>query len=139
MTGSGPYTQGLQFIRSWLSVWTSGKGLPRNNFGCAARPEQFPTRFRGTAGCIAAEARRALSTHIEESYLQAERGELVDGAQARRDIQEMKQNWHHDRLSKRRFIWCRRLDWDSSGADMRQPTEKPRQESTPAVRWPLTP
>ena len=29
MTGSGPYTQGLQIIRSWLSVWTSGKGLPR--------------------------------------------------------------------------------------------------------------
>jgi hypothetical protein len=25
MTGSRPYTQGLQFIRSWLSVWTSGK------------------------------------------------------------------------------------------------------------------
>ena len=24
MTVSGPYTQGLQFIRSWLSVWTSG-------------------------------------------------------------------------------------------------------------------
>jgi hypothetical protein len=25
MTGCGPCTQGLQFIRSWLSVWTSGK------------------------------------------------------------------------------------------------------------------
>jgi Arc/MetJ-type ribon-helix-helix transcriptional regulator len=47
------------------------------------------------------EERRALSTHIEEGYLQAERGELVEGTQARRDIQEMKQNWHRDRLSKR--------------------------------------
>ena len=36
------------------------------------------------------EERRALSTHIEERYLQAERGELVDGAQARREIQAMK-------------------------------------------------
>jgi Arc/MetJ-type ribon-helix-helix transcriptional regulator len=47
------------------------------------------------------DERRAFSTHIEEGYLQAERGELVDGTQARRDIQEMKQNWHRDRLSKR--------------------------------------
>ena len=30
MTVSGPYTQGLQFIRSWLSVWTSGSAaFPR--------------------------------------------------------------------------------------------------------------
>ena len=29
MTGSGPYTQGLQLIRSWLSVCTSGKVLSR--------------------------------------------------------------------------------------------------------------
>jgi Arc/MetJ-type ribon-helix-helix transcriptional regulator len=46
------------------------------------------------------EERRALSAHIEEGYLQAERGELVDGAQAQRDIQEMKRNWHHERSSK---------------------------------------
>jgi Arc/MetJ-type ribon-helix-helix transcriptional regulator len=36
------------------------------------------------------EERRALSAHIEEGYLQAERGELIDGAQARREIQAMK-------------------------------------------------
>jgi Arc/MetJ-type ribon-helix-helix transcriptional regulator len=47
------------------------------------------------------EERRALSAHIEEGYLQAERGELVDGAQAQRDIQEMKHNWHHERSFKR--------------------------------------
>jgi hypothetical protein len=32
------------------------------------------------------------SAHIEEGYLQAERGELIDGAQARREIQGMKDN-----------------------------------------------
>jgi len=44
------------------------------------------------------EERLALSAHIEEGYQQAERGELIDGAQARREIQVMKDNW---RLSKR--------------------------------------
>jgi antitoxin ParD1/3/4 len=44
------------------------------------------------------EERRALSAHIEEGYQQAERGELIDGVQARREIQEMKEDW---RLSKR--------------------------------------
>jgi len=39
------------------------------------------------------EERRALSSHIEEGYLQAERGELIDGAQARREIQAMKDHW----------------------------------------------
>lgn len=44
------------------------------------------------------EERRALSAHIEEGYLQAKRGELIDGGQARREIQAMKDDW---RLSKR--------------------------------------
>jgi Arc/MetJ-type ribon-helix-helix transcriptional regulator len=44
------------------------------------------------------EERRALSAHIEEGYLQAERGELIDGTQVRREIQVMKDDW---RLSKR--------------------------------------
>jgi Arc/MetJ-type ribon-helix-helix transcriptional regulator len=43
------------------------------------------------------EERRVLSTHIEEGYLQAERGELIDGAQARQEIQALKNDW---RLSK---------------------------------------
>jgi Arc/MetJ-type ribon-helix-helix transcriptional regulator len=42
--------------------------------------------------------RRALEAHVEEGYQQAERGELTEGAQARREIQSMKDNW---RLSKR--------------------------------------
>ena len=38
------------------------------------------------------EERRALSSHIEEGYRQADRGELIDGAQARREIQALKDN-----------------------------------------------
>jgi Arc/MetJ-type ribon-helix-helix transcriptional regulator len=45
-----------------------------------------------------AEERRVLSAHIEEGYQQAERGELIGGAQARREIQAMKDEW---RLFKR--------------------------------------
>ena len=44
------------------------------------------------------EDRRAVSAHIEEGYQQADRGELIDGAQARREIEEMKDDW---RLSRR--------------------------------------
>jgi Arc/MetJ-type ribon-helix-helix transcriptional regulator len=44
------------------------------------------------------EERRALSAHIEEGYLQAERGELIDGAQAQREIQSLKDSW---RLTRR--------------------------------------
>ena len=44
------------------------------------------------------EERRALAAHIETGYLQAERGELIDGAQARHEIQAMKDDW---RSSKR--------------------------------------
>ncbi len=49
------------------------------------------------------EERRALSAHIEEGYLQAERGELIEGAQARREIQSMKDAWrekHSARFSR---------------------------------------
>jgi len=46
------------------------------------------------------EERRALSSHIEEGDLQAERGELIDGDQARREIQAMKDNWLQDRAHK---------------------------------------
>jgi Arc/MetJ-type ribon-helix-helix transcriptional regulator len=44
------------------------------------------------------EERSALSAHIEEGCLQAERGELIDGAQARREIHAMKDEW---RMSRR--------------------------------------
>lgn len=45
------------------------------------------------------EERRALSSHIEEGYLQAARGELTDGDHAR-EIQTMKDNWLQERASK---------------------------------------
>jgi antitoxin ParD1/3/4 len=47
------------------------------------------------------EERRALSAHIEEGYQQAERGELIGGAQARREIQAMKEKWREGRLPGR--------------------------------------
>ena len=47
------------------------------------------------------EERRALSAHIEEGYHQAERGELIDGAQARSEIQAMKDKWREGRLPGR--------------------------------------
>ena len=43
---------------------------------------------------------RALSSHIEEGYLQAGRGELIDGAQARREIQALKDNWRQEHSPK---------------------------------------
>jgi len=43
------------------------------------------------------EERRALSAHIEEGHLQAKRGGLIDGAQARREIQAMKDDRHLSR------------------------------------------
>ena len=39
------------------------------------------------------EERQALAAHVEEGYLQAERGELIDGGQAQLEIQAMKANW----------------------------------------------
>jgi hypothetical protein len=42
------------------------------------------------------DERRALSAHIEEGYLKAERGELIDGAQAGREIQAMKDGWRKE-------------------------------------------
>ena len=47
------------------------------------------------------EERRALMAHIEEGFFQAERGELIDGAQVRDEIQKMKENWRQTRASKR--------------------------------------
>jgi Arc/MetJ-type ribon-helix-helix transcriptional regulator len=44
------------------------------------------------------EERCALSAHVEEGYLRADRGELIDGAQVRLEIQAIKDEW---RLSKR--------------------------------------
>ena len=47
------------------------------------------------------EERHVLPAHVEEGYQQAERGELVDGAQARREIDAMKEKWREGRSSAR--------------------------------------
>jgi Arc/MetJ-type ribon-helix-helix transcriptional regulator len=47
------------------------------------------------------DERRALTAHIEEGCLQAERGELFDGVQARREIQAMKETWREEHAPKR--------------------------------------
>ncbi len=47
------------------------------------------------------EEHRALSAHIEEGYHQAKRGELIDPAQARMEIQAMKEKWREGRSPKR--------------------------------------
>jgi Arc/MetJ-type ribon-helix-helix transcriptional regulator len=44
------------------------------------------------------EERRALCAHLEEGYLQARSGHLIEGDQARQEIQVMKDDW---RLSMR--------------------------------------
>ena len=44
------------------------------------------------------EERQAISAHIEEGYLQAERGELIDSELAKQQIQTMKNDW---RLAQR--------------------------------------
>jgi antitoxin ParD1/3/4 len=46
------------------------------------------------------EERLALSAHIEEGFQQAERGELIDGDKARREIQAMKDQWLRERMSR---------------------------------------
>ena len=43
------------------------------------------------------EERQALVAHIEEGYLQAERGELIGATQARREIEAMKEEWRAGR------------------------------------------
>jgi len=47
------------------------------------------------------EERRALAEHIEEGYLESERGELIDGDEARLRLQVMKEKWRETRLSRK--------------------------------------
>jgi uncharacterized protein (DUF433 family) len=58
--------------------------------------EQFPVTRPQLDSLMAFVARslervpRTVGAHIEEGYLQAERGELIDGEQARREVHAMK-------------------------------------------------
>ncbi len=47
------------------------------------------------------EERQAAISHINEGFLQSERGELIGSAQARREIQELKNNWRQERSPTR--------------------------------------
>jgi Arc/MetJ-type ribon-helix-helix transcriptional regulator len=47
------------------------------------------------------EERAALSSHIEEGFLQAHRGELIDGEKARGEIQALKERWREGRSTRR--------------------------------------
>jgi putative addiction module CopG family antidote len=47
------------------------------------------------------EERRALSSHIEEGYLEAERGELSTAEQVRYEVRAMKENWREGRSPQR--------------------------------------
>jgi antitoxin component HigA of HigAB toxin-antitoxin module len=82
-------------------VWLNGHNLGRY---WRVGPQQtlFAPAAQDAEESWTDEERRALSFHIEEGYLQAERGELIDGEQARREIQAMKDNWlqehEHERL-----------------------------------------
>jgi predicted transcriptional regulator len=57
-------------------------------------------RFSDAVESWTDEERQAAMSHIEEGYVQAERGALIEGAQARREIQEMKNNWQQERTPK---------------------------------------
>lgn len=47
------------------------------------------------------EERRALRAHLEERFLESEQGELLDGEQARQQLQAMKEKWHKERSMNR--------------------------------------
>jgi Arc/MetJ-type ribon-helix-helix transcriptional regulator len=47
------------------------------------------------------DERRALSAHIEEGFLQSERGDIIDSANARNEIQALKETWRQEHAPKR--------------------------------------
>ena len=59
------------------------------------------TRFFEAVDNWTDEERHAAMSHIEEGFLQAERGESIHGAQARREIWGMKNNWRQARSQER--------------------------------------
>jgi len=46
------------------------------------------------------EERQSAMAHIEEGFLQAERGELIPGARARAEIEGMKADWRQARCQE---------------------------------------
>ncbi len=58
-------------------------------------------RFSVTVESWTDEELRAAMSHVEEGFLQAERGEMIDGDQARREIETLKHNWRKERQAGR--------------------------------------
>jgi|NGEPerStandDraft_6_1074524.scaffolds.fasta_scaffold175915_2 predicted transcriptional regulator len=58
-------------------------------------------RFFEAVDSLTDEDRQAAMAHIEEGFLQAERGELINGAQACREIEGMKNHWRQARSQER--------------------------------------
>ena len=46
------------------------------------------------------EERRALSSHLDIAFEQAERGELINGDEVRRELRMMKENWREGRMPR---------------------------------------
>jgi len=79
----------LMSTRSW-SIGPSGR---------AAMPDE--ARFFEAVEGWPEEERQAAISHIDGGFLQSERGELIDSVQARRKIQELKNNWRQERSATR--------------------------------------
>ena len=63
-------------------------------------PTSLETNFEAVDS-LTDEERQAAMSHVEEGFLQAERGELIHGAQARREIEGMKNNWRQAHSQER--------------------------------------
>jgi Arc/MetJ-type ribon-helix-helix transcriptional regulator len=87
----------MQFKRPPDLETLINKRLPSGGYANAEEVSRFALEAQDAEKSWTDEERRALSAHVEEGYPQAERGELIDGAQRRREIQAMKDDW---RLSR---------------------------------------
>jgi len=58
-------------------------------------------RYLGYVDGWTDDERLAAMSHIEEGFLQAERGELIDSDQARREIQALQDTWRRQHQSAR--------------------------------------
>jgi Arc/MetJ-type ribon-helix-helix transcriptional regulator len=68
----------------------------RLSSGAYSSPEDMLRRaleLQDAEESLSDEDRMVISAHVDEGYLQAERGELIDGEQARAQIAAMKIDW----------------------------------------------
>ncbi len=69
------------------------KRLSSGNYASPEEVLRHALEAQDAEESLTEEERHALSAHIEEGYLQAERGELIESGQARSEIQAMKEAW----------------------------------------------